>query len=169
MSDSTKNLILRIAVHGATLFVLYALQAMVFPHLRIWNVAPLILPLAVVSVGLFEGPTWGGWFGLAAGILSDAAFSDTTVMFTVTLAAVGLLMGLASEYLLSRGFPSYLVCSTLTLMLIAFFQMFGLLVFQRENPIVLLQVAGLQIAYSLLFALPFYYVARSLGRRVRTV
>jgi len=167
MSDSTKNLIIRIVIHGVILLVLYVAQAMVFPHLRIWNVAPLILPLAVVGVGLFEGPTWGGWFGTAAGILSDVAFSDSTVLFTVILAAAGLLVGLASEYLLSRGFPSYLVCSALVLVLIAFSQMFGLLVFRRESPLVLLQVAGLQSLYSLVFALPLYYVARRLGRRVR--
>lgn len=168
MSNATKNLIFRIAVHGAVLLVLYTLQAMVFPHLRIWNAAPLILPLAVVGVGLFEGPTWGGWFGLGAGILSDAAFSDATVMFTILLAAVGLLVGLASEYLLRRGLSSYLVVSVLTLLLIAFFQMFGLLVFRREDPATLLFVAGMQSVYSLLFALPLYYLARRLGRRLKS-
>jgi len=168
MSNSTRELILRIVAHGALLLALYILQAMVFPRLRIWNVAPLILPLAVVGAALFEGPTWGGWFGLGAGILSDASFSDATVMFTILLATIGLVVGLASEYLLRRGLPSYLVVSALTLLLIAFFQMFGLLVFRGENPATLLLVAGLQSAYSLLFALPLYHLTKRLGRRTRT-
>jgi len=169
MSDSTKNLIICIALHGVTLFVLYVLQAMVFPHLRLWNVAPLILPLAVVGVGLFEGPSWGGFFGLAAGVLCDAAFSDSTVLFTILLTAIGLFAGLSSNYLLSRGFPSYMACSVLTLLVIAFFQMFGLLVFARESVLALLRVAGLQSLYSLLFALPLYYLARRLGRRSKAM
>ncbi|MCL2368420.1 MAG: hypothetical protein FWC72_05435, partial [Oscillospiraceae bacterium] len=81
MSHSTKNLVWRIVVHALVLAVFYVLQTTVFSRLRIFNVTPLILPMAVIGVGLFQGPTWGGGFGLAAGVLSDMAFSDTTIFF----------------------------------------------------------------------------------------
>ena len=167
MSESTKSLVWRIIIHALVLVLLYTLQAMVFPRLRIWNVAPLILPMAVVGVGLFQGPSWGGGFGLAAGILSDSAFSDTTVLFTLTLTALGMGVGLASQYMLSRGFPSYILASTSALVLLALLQMFPLLVFLGQSPLALFRVAGLQSLYSLLFAIPIYYVVRRLGRQAR--
>jgi len=164
MSHSTKHLTWRIVVHALVLAVFYVLQTTVFSRLRIFNVTPLIMPMLVIGVGLFEGPTWGGGFGLAAGVLSDMAFSDTTIFFTVILTALGMGMGLASQYLFSRGFPSYILTSAVALVLIALLQLFPLLVFFGQSPLALLRVAGLQTMYSLLFALPIYWLARRLGR-----
>ena len=166
MSDAAKNRLIRILSHGAVLLVLYVLQGMVFSRLRLFGVAPLILPLAVVGVALFEGPDWGGGFGIAAGVLCDIALG-TTALFTILLAALGLGVGLLSTYLLSRGLPSYLLCGAVALLVIAAFQMFPLLVFLRQSPGALLRVAGLQSVYSMLFTLPLYYVGRSLGRQAR--
>jgi len=165
MSDASKQIIIRILIHAVVLAVLYILQGMVFSHLRIFGIAPLILPLAVIGVGLFEGPTWGGAIGLAAGVLSDSALFGAPVLFTILLTGIGMGVGLGSSYLLSRGFPSFLVCSVAALFVIAFFQMFGLLVYLGESPFALLRVAVLQTSYSLLFVLPIYYLTRYLGRR----
>jgi len=167
MSDATKNRIIRIAGHAVLLFVLYVLQTMIFSRLRLWDIAPLILPLAVVGVGLFEGPSWGGGFGLAAGVLSDAAFSETTVLFTLFLTALGMGVGLLSIYLLNRGFPSYLLCSALALGAIAFLQLFPFLAFHQTGLFPLLRVAILQTLYSALFILPLYYLTRFMGKRAR--
>jgi len=167
MSDSTKTRIIRIAGHAVLLFVLYVLQTMIFSRLRLWDIAPLILPLAVVGVGLFEGPSWGGGIGLAAGMLLDATFSNTTILFTLFLTALGMGVGLLSTYLLNRGFPSYLLCSALALIAIAFLQSFSLLAFGQVSPLALLRVAALQTLYSALFILPLYYLTRFLGKRAR--
>ena len=168
MSDATKNLLIRILIHSAVLFVLYILQMMVFSRLRIFGIAPLILPLAVVGVGIFEGASWGGAVGLAAGVLTDMSFLSSTVLFTILLTGIGMGVGLLSSYLLSRGFPSYLICGAAALVLIAFCQMFTLLVFHRQPPLALFRVGALQTLYSILFAMPIYYVCRSLGRRNMT-
>lgn len=165
MSDATKRIILRAFIHVLVLMVLYILQGMVFSRLRIFGIAPLILPLAVIGVGLFEGPTWGGVIGLLAGVLSDTALFGAPVLFTILLTAIGMGVGLASSYLLSRGFPSFFLCSIAALSVIAFFQMFGLLVYLHESPLALLRVAILQTTYSLFFVVPIYYLTRYLGRR----
>jgi len=165
MSDTSKNLIVRILLHAAALALLYALQTMVFSRLRLFGVTPLLLPLAVVGVALFEGPSWGGGVGLGAGVLLDSAFSDSTVLFTILLTGLGMGVGLLSTYLLSRGFPSFFLCSAAALVVIALFQLFPHLVFFRQSPLALFQVAGLQTLYSILFTVPLYYLARALGRR----
>jgi len=167
MSDASKRHLIRALLHAGVLLSLYVLQTMVFsrPQLRFFGVTPLILPLAVIGVGLFEGPTWGGVFGLAAGVLCDVAFSNSTVLFTVLLTGLGMGIGLSSHYLLRRGMPSYLLCSVAALTVISFFQMFTLLVYFGQSPLALLRVAVLQNLYSLLFVLPLYYLSRKLGRR----
>ena len=165
MSDATKQSIIRALIHTVVLLLLYVLQGMVLSRLRIFGIAPLILPLAVIGVGLFEGPTWGGMFGLFAGVLSDSMLFGTTALFAVLLTALGMGVGLASNYLLSRGFPSFFLCSIAALLLIAFCQMFALLVYLGESPLALIRVAVLQTTYSLFFALPLYYLTRYLGRR----
>ena len=164
MSDAAKKRTIRILTHAAMLYLLYVLQALVFSRLPILGVAPLILPLAVVGVALFEGPEWGGWFGLAAGVFCDVALGSTA-LFTVVLTAIGLGVGLLSTYLLSRGFPSYFLCAGAALLVIAVLQLFPLLIFLRQPPLALLWVAGLQTLYSVIFTVPLYYLARGLGRQ----
>ena len=167
MSDAAKNRTVRILLHALVLFALYVLQAMIFSHLRIFGVTPLILPIMVVGVALFEGPSWGGGFGLAAGVLSDIAFLDATVLFTIALTATGMGVGILSTYFLRRGLPSYILCVGAVLVLITFLQIFPPVVFHGEAPLTVLRVAGLQTLYSLLFTIPLYYLARGLGRRAR--
>ncbi|MCL2563843.1 MAG: hypothetical protein FWE08_07400 [Oscillospiraceae bacterium] len=166
MSDATKNLIIRVLIHGAVLYVLYVLQGMVFSRLPLFGVLPLILPLSVVGVGLFEGPSWGAGVGLAAGVLCDIALGST-VLFTIALTGLGMGVGLLSSYLISRGFPSYVICCAAALLVLAFMQMFTLLVFLRQPPLALFRVGALQTAYSMLFALPMYVLTRSLARRAK--
>ena len=158
MSDSTKKLIRRIILYALILLLLYVLQATVFPRLRIWGVAPLILPIFVVGIALFDGASWGGGVGLAAGVLCDFAFSGSVVFFTILLTVIGVGLGLASTYLLNRGRLTYMLCVVIALFTIAFLQMFPFLVFDRVTPFALLHVALLQSLYSLLFALPIYYL-----------
>lgn len=164
MSDNAKKRIFHIAKHLLVLWLIFLLQTMVFSRMRLFGVAPLLLPLAVVSIGIFEGAHWGGLMGLYAGILSDAAFSEHTVFFTILLTALGFLAGFLVSSVLSRGFPSYLLCSLLALILIALFQLFGLLVFYRQAPLALLMVGFYQSLYSMFFALPLYYVGRGLKK-----
>ena len=166
MSDAHKKRAIQAAKHLLMLWLLFLLQIMVFPRLRIVGIAPLLLPVAVVSIALFWGQNWGAMMGLFAGVISDAAFSGHTILFTVLLTACGFGIGYLSQRILSRGFPSHTLCSLLALILIAFCQMFPLLVFHRQPPLSLLAVGILQTAYSMLFVLPLYYVGRGRKRRL---
>lgn len=166
MSNTAKSILARLAAHTLILLLLFVLQGMVFSRLRIVGIAPLILPVSVVGVALFEGPTWGGGFGIAAGLLSDLSSTDTLVFFTVLMLIFGIFIGLMGEYVLARGFPSFLICSVLALLITAFLQMFGFLVFAGVPAVALIQVALGQSLYSAVFILPIYYLSRILSRRV---
>lgn len=164
MIEVKRALWLRILVHAVFAWVLYVIQALILTHFRIFGVAPFILPLAVIAVGMFEGADWGAGFGIWAGVLADAAFSESTVMFTILFAALGFGVGFLGNHLLSRGFPSYLLCSLLALLGISLFQMFPLFVFAGQSIFTLVQVALVQTLYSFLFTLPMYVACRRLRK-----
>lgn len=164
MSETTKIRMFQITAHGLLLFVLCVLQGMVFPALQLWGTVPLLFPLAVVAVGLFEGPTWGGVFGLLAGFLSDLFFAESLVLFMITLTLLGMGLGLLSVHLLNRRFLSYILCAGASLLLLAFLQAFPFLVYQRVAPWILLGVALRQTLLTILFAPLLYLIIQAMPR-----
>ena len=150
------------------LLLAYILQGMVFSMLPIFGAKPLIIPLAVVGIALFGGYFRGGVFGLFAGILCDLSFNQPPIQFTVFLTIVGLLIGLAADMVLAKGFPTYFLCCLLTLLLSAFVQSFSLLFYYNCGFMTCLTTALIQAGYSLLFSLPVYLLSRSVSRVRRT-
>lgn len=161
-----KRFYIKLGLHALLLVVVYILQHFVFSRIPLWGVKPLILPVAVIGIGFFGGSVWGGVFGIFAGILCDVAFV-TAPLFTIALPVVGVGSGLLSEYALLKNLLSYLITSLLGLFLISFLQMFPFLFFRDVEPSILLRIAALQTAYSLLFVFPLYLPVRRLSRRRR--
>ena len=113
----------------------YFLQSAFFSRLPIFGAAPLLLPLVAVAAGLLGSSGWGGAFGLLCGILCDAALGGGGLVFTVALTVMGFFSGFLGDFILARGFPSYLLLSVCALLLSAFIQMFRLLVFDGRHGI----------------------------------
>ena len=146
------------------LLLLYFLQTDVFSHLRIAGVCPLLLPLAAVGFGLFEGGLTGGLWGLLAGLLCDLSLGEGTVAFTVFLTLAGFFTGFLAEFLLSRGFPSFLLLSLAVLLLAVLLQLFPLLAAPGAPLAALGRAALIQTLYSLVFVLPVYWAVRGVSR-----
>ena len=156
--------ILNILLYVPLLLLVYILQAMVFSRLPVHGAKPLVIPLAVVGIALFGGYIRGGVFGLIAGVLCDVSLNQPAIQFTLLLTAVGLLVGFASDMFLARGFPTFLLCSILTLALSAFAQSFNLLFYYGSDLFSCLETFLVQSVYSLVFALPVYYFSRNISR-----
>lgn len=159
------NKLRRGVLYALFLLVVLMVQNMALSHVAILGVRPMILPVAVVAVALFEGGVWGGVFGLCAGLLTDMNFAETAVLFTIVFTVIGFLTGMLAQFVLNRRFFSYLFISLAALILTAFCQMFQLLVFQGADPVRLLITAGLQTLWSLPFCIPVYFPCRALARR----
>lgn len=138
----------------------YFLQSAVFSRLLIFGVAPLLLPLVAAAAGLLGSSGWGGAFGLLCGILCDAALGGGGLLFTVALTVMGFLCGFLGDFILARGFPSYLMLSAGVLLLSAFIQMFRLLVFDHAPVWLLIRTGLMQSLASALFILPLYFCVR---------
>jgi len=164
MQKKKRKTLARILVVAPLLLVTYILQSMVFTHLPIFGAKPLLLPVAVCGVALFDGAAAGGIFGILAGILCDMSFNEPAITFTLLLTAVGVGVGLLSETILVRGFPSFLLVTLGALLVCAFVQMFPLLFFRGVPFSPLLDTGVRQTLSSLVFTIPMYYLSRFVSR-----
>jgi hypothetical protein len=151
--------------HILFIVVVYILQSMVFTYIPIDGIIPVLLPTAVVGIATFEGSSRGGGYGLLAGMLCDVSFNQPVIVMTVVLTLVGIVVGILSETIMARGFPSFFLCCIGALILTSFVSMFSLLFFSGVDVKALFEIGYKQTLYSMIFIFPIYFAARSLGRR----
>lgn len=152
--------------HIIFIIIIYIFQSMVFTHIPINGIFPVLLPMAVVGIATFEGSSRGGGYGLLAGMLCDVSFNQPVIVMTVVLTVVGIVVGVLSETIMARGFPTYFLSCIGALILTSFISMFALGFFAGVDFSTLIRTGLLQTLYSIIFTLPIYPIVRSLGRRV---
>ncbi len=146
------------------LILIYILQSTVFTELTLFGAKPMLLAVAAVGIAIFRGRVEGGVFGLFAGMFMDMSYNQPTIEFTLILTFTGILLGALSDTVLVRGFPSYLLCSALQLVICSGAQLLVMAVTQSIPMPAMLPEALRQTAYSLILSLPFYYISRFLTR-----
>lgn len=152
--------------HVIFIIVIYIFQSMIFTYIPINGVYPVLLPIAVVGIATFEGSSRGGGYGLLAGMLCDISFNEPVIVMTVVLTVLGIVVGILSETIMARGFPTYFLSCIGALLLTSFVSMFALVFFNGVDLSALLPTGILQTLYSLVFIIPIYPIVRALGRRV---
>ena len=163
--------VVTVLLHALLLIVVYVLQGMIFPHLRLYGLVPLLLPVAGTGVAVYEGRNTGGVVGLFSGLLCDISLNEPAGLFTVLLTVTGLIVGALADTVLTRGFATFITCCAGVLVLSAFAQTLGLMLLSVEfvplQP--LIATAIRQTVYSLIYALPIWFPVRALGSRAQRV
>lgn len=142
--------------YAVFLLLTLVLQNMVFPQIRPLGVAPMVLPAAVVAVGMFEGARWGAIFGLVLGIFADMDYVENTVMFTLLLPALAFFAGFVSQFFINRRFFAYMGAAFAACLITAAVQMVGTAASDGWSASMLVTVA-LQTLWSLPPAVLVYF------------
>ena len=139
-------------------------QDVILSRLPLMGVRVMVLPVAVVAVGFFEGGVWGAVYGLILGILGDMSFSVSSITFTVLFPLMGFASGVLAAFFVNKRFFSFFFICFFMLLVTAFCQLFRFLVFTDTNTVPLLVTGGLQTLWALPFTPLFYYPCRSISR-----
>ncbi len=107
----TKEKIRKLLLYALYMYLVLAFQNMILPFVRPLDVSPMILPAAVVAVGMFEGATKGAIFGLVMGIFADMSFIESVTTFTMLLPIIGFAMGFVSQFFINKRFFAYMIAS----------------------------------------------------------
>ncbi len=105
------------------MFLCLLAQNMVFSHIRIYGVCPLLLPAAAAAVGMFEGATWGPLFSLLMGYFADMSFVENRVFFLILLPTLSLFSAFVSQFFINRRFFAFMGIAFLELLITALLQM----------------------------------------------
>jgi len=159
-----------ILLHALLLIIVYVFQGAIFPFIRIGGFVPLLLPVVVTGIALYEGRYVGGLSGLFAGILCDISFNQPIGTFTVFLTVVGLTIGTLSDTVVLSGFMTYYFGCTAVLIVSAFVQMTPVIAQPNNIPTAVLMGTAIgQTIYSLILAFPIWFFVRALGRRAERI
>ena len=142
--------------YAVFLLLTLVLQNMVFPQIRPLGVCPMVLPAAVVAVGMFEGASWGAIFGLVLGIFADMDYVENTVMFTLLPPALAFFAGFVSQFFINRRFFAYMGAAFAACLITAAVQMVGTAASDGWSASMLVTVA-LQTLWSLPPAVLVYF------------
>ena len=153
----------RAIMYALLLAVLFIVQDLILSHITVFGVRAMLIPAAVVAVGLFDGGLWGGFVGLAAGYFCDMGYAEHVVLFAVLFACIGFSSGVLGKFLFHKGFLSYVVLCAVALAVVTFCQMFRFLFFTDTNTAAVWRTGLIQLLWSLPWAVPIYFPCKSIA------
>ena len=156
----------RAIVYAALLAAVFIVQDLFASQLPLRGVRPMLIPSAVVAIGLLEGGLWGGMIGLAAGYFGDMGCIEQLVLFTVLFPIAGFFSGVLGKYMLHKGFVSYMELAFLTLAVVALCQMSRFLFFTETlDAWAVWRTGMIQTLWSLVWAVPVYFPCKMIADR----
>lgn len=160
-----RDFIMKWCVYALALLPVWFLDAYVLSRFPLFGVKPMLLPLAAVAAAVLEGPASGGAFALGVGFLCYAMHSGGPAML-LGLTLIGVASGFAAKYLLRQNLLGCFVCSLGSLLALDACRIVWRLLSGTELA-PMLRVAGLEIAWSLVFVPLVYAIFRWVYNRTQ--
>ncbi len=151
-----RDWIVKWALYALVVLPVWFLELFLLNRVKLFGVSPMLLPLTAVAVAVLEGSGAAAGFGLAIGILCDAAYGTAGAM-TLAIAFLGAAAGVAAQYRLKQNLTGYMICAGGMLLAIDAGRVLWRL-FAGVAPLsALVRVAAPEVAYSLCLA-PLVYL-----------
>lgn len=120
---------------------------------------PVLLPVLAVAGGTLEGAPFGAIYGGVCGAVMSG-LGHLSPWCIAALAAFGWVSGLCAQYVLRRDVWGHLICSVIALLCWEVWAVASRLLTHTAPLPILLRVALPELAWSLAFTLPVYWLAR---------
>lgn len=163
---TTKDFCIKWLAYALALALVWLLEAYLLSALPLLGVKPMLLPLCAVAAAVLEGASGGAGFGLAVGLLFDAANPGVPGVSILLMALLGLGLGLLAQYVLRQDLVGCLICSALALVAIDALRILWRLLLGSAPLGGMLALAGKEIAWSMCFAPLVYLIFRWVFNRV---
>lgn len=152
--------------YALALLPIWLLDDFVLSRWTFLGISPILLPVAVTAVSTLEGVSGGAGFGLGAGLLWTAAYPGGNSLRVLALTLVGLLTGALAQHVLSQNFLGCFMGAVAALGVLEGLTVLSAVVTDRAPAMALLQIAGLQILWSLCWMPLIYAIFYRVFRRV---
>lgn len=142
--------------YSMALLVVYLCEDLLFTRVTLLGLTPMLLPLCLAAVAVFEGSVAGAGFGMAVGVLCSASWLNAgggTILF---FCLCGMVAGAAVQYGLKQNLTGCFLCSAGILVLLDALRVLSYLS-QGVGLLPLLKLAVGEIVASLLFC-PVVYL-----------
>lgn len=113
----------RILQYLLYMFLTLVAQTMVLGQIRLFGVAPLVLPAVAVAMGMFTHPVSAALFCVIMGVFADMSFVENTVFFSMTLPCVAFAAAFMANFFVNRRFFAFMGMSLLGSLAVAGLQM----------------------------------------------
>ena len=168
MKDFFKNGILdKIAWYVILILILFVFQTVFASNLAIYNIKPIVILCAAIFCGLLEGGIAGGIFGAVLGLFCDITSGRAIGFYALALMLCGITAGLVGSKFASRNTGSAFLCYFIISLVYSaiVFLVSILAVTNFQNSLAILKISLLETVYTLLYAIPLYFVMRYGYRR----
>ena len=154
-----RDKIIQWTAYTVALMLVAGVQQLILSRFPVFHVVPVLLPLALCACAALEGPQAGAGFGIAVGIFMTAAAGGGFWRLAVCSAA-GFLCGLITRFGLPQPLLGHLVCCSLVMGIRTVWCVVSRLVSGSAGLAILLRVAVPEFLWSMVFALPVYFLFR---------
>lgn len=162
---TTRDFIIKWLAYALALLPAWFAQCFLLSGFPLYGIKPMLLPLCAMAISTLEGPVAGAGFGLAAGMLFDAAVPGTPGVMTFLMALLGMGAGILTRYALRQDLLGCFLCSAGALVIIDALRILPRIF--RGYPLpAMLRVAGREILWSLCFTPLVYLLFRWVFNRV---
>lgn len=131
---------------------------------KFFGILPTPLLALVVTIGFFNSENVGFTVGLFSGLLMDLISDKMQGFNTILLLLIGLAASLLCEYLINRRMYPCLVVSLILCFL--YYAIYWLFFEFNQGIYYLFRVSVLQSIYTWLFIIPFYFIFKTLSKKL---